>query len=299
MSIESVTVDGVEYPMAPLEMPVSNKPESEWMAITPRVAEAWLRANKSNRHLRVRQAAAQARDMVSGNWHINGETVKLSRPLRKYEVEDLPEGYVLFLDGQHRFEACIDSGQPFVTLVVWGLAPESRNTMDSGVSRAMHDVLKMNGESNTTTVSSVLRRVYLWKRGDQRAKEKTTHSELLEFLSENRDAILRAAEKAVYVRAGFPHMAQSVLGTAYFLCYEISPQEALDFFERLRDGAGLEAGSPILTLRNRIVRDQRNQVKNGVDRQLALTIKAWNFYRAGSVIEKLQIGTDEAMPTPK
>jgi hypothetical protein len=300
MSIENVTVNGVSYPLAPKELPVADRPTSEWMAVTPLVAEVWLRANRSNRNMRARHAGSQSRDMRSGNWQINGETVKLSRPLLAGEVEDLPEGYVLFLDGQHRFEACIESNQPFVTLVVWGLEPETRATMDAGVNRTMGDVLKMNGKQHSPVLASVLRRVYMWNQGNYRfnGNSAPTHAELQTLLESDAQAFMRAAEKGYYVKTLFRDVSPSVVGVAYYLCAKASEEDAPEFFERLRDGAELPVGSPILALRNRLGRE-RMERRSIPYHQLALILKAWNHHRDGNTIAKLQQSPDDPMPLPR
>jgi hypothetical protein len=301
MSITEVSVNGREYPLAPMDIPMADSPTAEWMAITPQVAERWLRVNHLNRGLRLRAAAAQTRDMSTGKWAINGETIKISRPLTKGEVEDLPEGQPLFLDGQHRFEACIDSGVPFVTLVVYGLEPEARNTMDTGITRTMGDVLKMNGEANAPVAASILRRVWMWENGDHKfsGNGKPTHAELMELLDRERDAVLRASEKGYYIRTGFRDVSPAVAGVAYYLCAKVAPDEAPEFFERLRDGAELSVGSPLLTLRNRLSRERVERRNNMPYYQLGLILKAWNIYREGGTIVKLQHTPEDAVPIPK
>lgn len=301
MTITEVKVNGKIYPLAPVELPTAYEPTAEWLAITPQVAERWLRANRSNRGLRVRAAEAQTRDMVAGNWAINGETVKISRPLKKREVEDLPEGYKLFLDGQHRMEACAESGVPFVTLVVYGLEPETRNTMDTGISRTMADVLKMNQQANAPVVASLLRRIWQMNQGNTRfsGNSRVTHAELMDLLETDRDAFLRASEKGYYVRTGFRDVSPSVVAVAYYLCAKVAPDEAPEFFERLRDGANIPAGSPILALRNRLTKERIERRNNLPYYQLGLIIKAWNHYRNNKSIDKLQHTPEDPMPTPK
>lgn len=299
--IKEVKIDGVAYKFAPLDPPQADRPHSAFMAVTPAVAERWLKANKSNRSLRERAFTAQMRDMEQGNWSVNGETVKLSRPLLEGEIDDLPEGYVMFLDGQHRFEACIESGQPFVTLVVWGLEPEARNTMDTGISRTMADVLKMGDKANAPVVASVLRRYWMWERGDYKFNGKTrpTHAELLELLEKEPHIFYKAAEMGYWVRKENRDVAPSVVGLAYILCDRVAPGDAPWFFARLRDGAELPKGSPILALRARLSRERRERRTVIPEYQLALILKAWNYYREDRSTDKLQQGIDDAVPMPK
>ena len=46
--------------------------------VTPALAEEWLSANDHNRSINVRVVDAYARDMLSGNWALNGEAVKIA-----------------------------------------------------------------------------------------------------------------------------------------------------------------------------------------------------------------------------
>jgi hypothetical protein len=301
MSIMEVTVDGVSYEIAPLDPPQSEKPSVGFLAITPTTAERWLKFNKTNRTLRERSFNAQMRDMQNGNWAINGESIKISRPLGEGEVEELPKGSVLFLDGQHRLEACIESGQPFVTVVVWGLEPESRNTMDTGISRTMADVLKMGREVNAPVVASILRRYWMWERGDHKFNGKTrpTHAEMLDLLEKERDAIHKAAEMGYWVRTLFRDVAPSIVGFAYLLCAKVSPEDAPWFFSRLRDGAELPADSPVLALRNRLSRERQERRTTIPEHQLALVLKGWNYYRENRQTTKIPQTPDDPMPMPK
>lgn len=62
------------------------------------MAETWLSRNSNNRNLRGQVIASYARDMKSGAWVLNGETVKIAS-----------NGQLL--DGQHRLNAVVESGQ--------------------------------------------------------------------------------------------------------------------------------------------------------------------------------------------
>ena len=45
------------------------------------MAEQWLSRNSNNRNLRGQVIASYARDMTNGSWVLNGETVKIRRPV--------------------------------------------------------------------------------------------------------------------------------------------------------------------------------------------------------------------------
>jgi hypothetical protein len=60
------------------------------------------------------------------------------------------------------------------------------------------------------------------------------------------------------------------------------------FFQRVLDGAGLEAGSPILALRNRLDRVRGEGFKISDREAIGYFIVAFNRWMTGSHIAKLQ-----------
>lgn len=301
MAVKKVTVDGVEYPIAPAEMPRSDTPKAGWFAIPPVVASKWLKWNRSNRNLRLNAMASQATDMGNGDWSINGEAIKLSRPLKEGEVEDVPAGAVLFLDGQHRFEACIESGVPFVSLVVWGLAPDARRTMDTGAARSMSDVLKMENENFSPVLASVLRRVFLWDQGDRRfmSNRKPTHAELLKLFNSDPQGFRNAASKGYWVRTEYKELPPSIVATAYYLLARVSPEQAPWFFASLKTGADLSKNHPLLTLRSRLSRERAEKKPAIPYHQLAMIIRAWNAYRDDEPLMRMDQSINDPTPDPK
>lgn len=301
MSIDIVLVGGREYRVAPLDPPKASHPDTGFFAITPAVAERWLQRNRSNRNLRKIALDRQARDIATGRWDINGETIKISRPLLMGEVPDIPVGDVLFMDGQHRLEACIESGTPFVTAVVWGLEPESRLTVDDGSARKMGDVLTMEGKSYGTVVATLLRRQMMWNLGDRRfnGPYKPTKAEMMAFLKTDEHAFMLAAKEAWWVREKLRTIGPTVVAQAYYLTNKVSHEEAPWFFARLRDGADLSVGHPVLTLRERLAKDRYDKKVAIPHQQLAYVIRAWNAYRTGVDLKAINQPPDAPTPDPK
>lgn len=301
MSIDTVLVGGREYKVAPLDPPKAAHPDTGFFAITPAVAERWLQRNRSNRNLRKTALDRQARDIATGRWDINGETIKISRPLLMGEVPDIPVGDVLFMDGQHRLEACIESGTPFVTAVVWGLEPESRLTVDDGSARRMGDVLKMEGKGFSNILATFLRRQMMWNVGDRRfnGPYKPTKAEALAFLKTDEHAFLRAAQQASWVRERLRTVGPTVVAQAYYLTNQISHEDTPWFFAHLRDGTELSIDHPVLTLRERLEKDWREKKVARPHQQLAYIIRAWNAYRRGVDLRAIIQPPDAPTPDPK
>jgi hypothetical protein len=91
-----------------------------------------LEMNTNNRPVNKDNVAKLARDLSSGDFFFNGDTIRIS---------DSGE----ILDGQHRLMAIRDSGIPAPFLVVDGIMSEALKTIDQGKSRTVRDVITLRG----------------------------------------------------------------------------------------------------------------------------------------------------------
>lgn len=298
MSIASVVVDGVEYEVAPMEPEKHDRPSPAFpMAVTPQIARSWLRYNYRNRNQRATGKRDYATDMVSGNYDINGTTVTFSRPLKEGEDENVPVGSVMLIDGQHRLQACIDAGVPFVVYVAYGIKPEARRTVDTGIKRSFHDVLFMDGEEHAVQLASVVKRAYFWDQGDKHLRmreESFTHQQGQEFLAHHPE-LRRSTEVTVQGKDMFKNTAGialrgSVAGLAHWLFMKADETQAPEFFARVFDGDGLKLDHPISILRRRLVKDKTQKTQIGSRRDyvevpdwtmMCYFIRSWNMYLAG------------------
>lgn len=262
-------------------------PSAQVMTVTPEFAQELLRRNTHNRKLRDRAIADYARDMKAGHWSLNGEAIKVAA-----------DGTVL--DGQHRLRAVIDSGTPVEMFVVMGLDPTTQETMDSGRKRTTGDVMSLRSEENAHTLAAVLRRIWAWEQGDYRFKgrQAPTTAECSALLAAHPE-IRRSAEVAVRTRNLFPHIPQSILGTAHYLLTAIDAEQAPWFFQRIADGADLHLGHPILALRARVTSERLDTVRLPEDRYMAYLIRTWNAVREGRDLDRLVLNPNAAMPMPK
>ena len=92
-------------------------------------------------------------------------------------------------------------------------------------------------------------------------------------------------------------LTAKVAGILYYRFSQIDQEDADDFFGKLRSGAGLERGNPILALRDRLIA-MKAQTNNRASAVLmaALTIKAWNAYRNGDEVRLLRWSAGGANP---
>lgn len=296
MSITTNNVATTDARISATRTPLSEikkQVKAEWVEITPAMATALLNANSHNRRLREAVADGYARDMTADRWDVNGETIKICADGR-------------LIDGQHRLEAIEITGIPAVCLLVTGLPIEAQKTTDIGARRSYADTLRWQDVKNGDAVSAILRRVTLWNAGyrTKTGSYKVTDPEMDATFAAV-PGIVEAADFGVAHTkgAGIP---PAQVGFAYWLLAGIDTEPATWFMQRIADGASLQLGHPCLVFRDRLRRERealRGRGSLSPDLILALLIKAWNSYRAGDTITKLQLPTGgltaETFPVPR
>lgn len=295
MSIQKVTLNGHEYPIAPVEPEEWEHPSPMGLlAVTPYVAREWLRHNRINRNQREVGKRDYSTDMKEGNFRINGASVTFTRPYREGEDENVPVGAVVLLDGQHRLEACVTSGETFITYVGFGMDPDVRHTIDTGIKRTYADTLRLRKEKHSIVLSSVIKKAFVWNSGNHHliAKNKSfTQSRLDEFFETHKE-LRRSSEIAVRTQHDFHEsnghqIRQSIAGVAHWLFMQIDEGLAPEFFTRLGDGAEMTKEDPIMHLRRRLVQDltkpkqergdTRKEIRYVPDwQQMCYYIRTWN-----------------------
>lgn len=255
--------------------------------VTPAMAAEWLEKNTGNRNLNKRLVNDYARDMESGSWVLNGEAVKISH-----------DG--VLLDGQHRLAALVQAGVSVEMLVVIDLDPSAQDTMDTGRKRSFKDVLSIRGVANSASVASVAKRMWAWDNGDIKfsGNTKPTTAELNAWIAAN-PSVHRSAEIGARTRQAFRAVSQSTAGTTHNLFNRLDPSDAAEFFAKLGSGAGLAEGDPILTVRNRLMRDAADGKRQTDMVKIGLVIKAWNYTRRGEPMNRVEMHAESIMPIPE
>ena len=263
-----------------------------WCRITPSIAKYLLdRHNAKNRPVRPRVVALYAGDMANGRWIESGE------PL------------IFCWDGhggseQHRLAACIESNSPFTALVVWGVDPHSRSTVDSGSGKTLADRLTPFGVKNASVVSSAVgfKIRYdlgvLHQSGAGPQMFGITHRTLEQCLADNRGLL---DTSGVQVRE--PGLGSR--GLWCWLLYEfqrIAPDMATAFFNEVVQGLNVQQGSNAHYLRLRLKNSGANspggraRVRIPSNVVAAFIVKAWNAERSGEVMKTFKWLDSERFP---
>lgn len=258
--------------------------------ISPETAKSWLHGEsgqKQNKNFRgpVESAIARyARDMESGRWRFNGETIVFDE-----------QGFVR--DGQQRLEACIRSGKSFDAIVVEGIKPDVDLTQDGGVRRSFAQYLRRDNYENTVLLSSALTWVWRIKVGHEMGRVSPTREELSAIFKEN-PSIVRSAHILAGHRMPIGFLSSGI-AAIHCIASKRSEQDADRFIELIRTGVGLCENDPILLLRQRL--SLRRKEKLPREEIMALIIIAWNKWIAGEPVRQLKWASigPMAQPFPK
>lgn len=265
--------------------------------VTPELAEKLLETNTKNRKLSSEVVTKLADQMKNGQWNFDGSPVRID------SKGDL-------VDGQHRLWAIIESGTTQEFLIVRGVDETAMATMDTGKSRSFADILSMEDKSLTSVanLAAATSIIYRWEQGVRGSALRAANTNfvpyplLLQFFRDNRERLIQA-ERFGGLRAKRTGATPSAFALASWVFEPIDAADAEFFFERVKDGAGLEIGSPILALRRWLLNTYTDRPRPQAEMAIALIFKAWNFYRRGETIGMLTWkrggSAPEAFPIPE
>lgn len=220
-----------------------------WYLITPADAQRWLDDQPQNRPENRGKCERFAEEMRGKRWLPNGETIILDE-------------HGKLLDGQGRCRACVISGVPFESYVVFGVKRHMFPSVDSGAEpRTAGHLCALLGATNWNLVASVLKWSILidqWKLSPSSSgvKSTITNAMILGAYRKQGDAVKTAIADMQTISSTWRallvgYVPPSVLIYVYMRMRERSPEKALLFATGMITGESLKKGSPILTLRNR------------------------------------------------
>lgn len=241
---------------------------TETVILTPVLAELLLERNPNNRNVREKAVVSYATDIKNGDWAFNGESIKLS-------VEGLLN------DGQHRCHAVIRAGRSIKTSIAFGLARETRMTVDQGAVRTAGNYLSMAGHSGSNHIAAIATMIWRYEtlgtldsRSGSPTKTQVSHVvEENPSISESLAAIPSGASIG---------RSRSVLAFCHFLLAKRARIHADSFILRLCLGDGLTRKDPIFWCRERLMSDHKMRAGEKAE----LILRTWNAYRRGNVQTK-------------
>lgn len=273
----------------------------EVVQMTPERAERLLDQNTRNRSMKIDREKNYAGQMRNGTWVVDGNPIRVDR-----------DG--VLLDGQHRLYAVVESGTTQTMILVTGLEPQAMHTIDTGASRRLGDLLKLSlpDVKDEAKVGALSRVLLIRSLGETipnsfatsasavAQDSRVTNATIIDFYARQRiiiDRLLRAGEHVRRARPNWRGFSARVISVVRAELEAINFEDADHFFERIKDGAGLEVNDPIMALirygdRVAVARDASPSSAIWA----AMLIKTWNAYREGRTIHNLSFRAGGASP---
>lgn len=246
------------------------------VTVTPETARRWLEHNTRNRRVDQTNVDMFVRLIRNGRWALTNDAIAFA-----------DDGTLL--NGQHRLTAIVEAGSSCQVLVIRGMPADDQVHMDTGKKRSAGDHLAILGMRNYSNLAAISRVALLWQRDAlvHESNHKVSPDEITQFIFDNPD-LVAAAEYAVHIRTHL-ETPVSVAGCAVWLLRHVDAQDADLFMDAWSSGAGLNEGSPILALTQRLREVRRNRRRVSRAEHLALILRAWNLWRDGKSVASLPL----------
>lgn len=280
LKLEEASTDAILRRIAKL---VTSPPEtSRIFTITPEVAEEILRSyNKGNRSPKPVNIERYSADMSAREWALTGDTLKFSN-----------RG--LLRDGQNRLMACVRSGVPFQTHIVFGVDDACFDRMDSGKKREGGDVLSIAGIPNASAISAAVRWAHLIDIGKAKQRYTLEPKQILRLYNERYSDLqdyITTADR-IYKQTGHP---KSIVSALLFHFFRANSEAAQRFADAWESGQWTARRfKAIALMQTQVAALQAASMGRVHDTvRAAVIVKAWNLFVSGR-----QGRRDELLWTP-
>jgi len=259
--------------------------------ITPEMAKKILEKNTINRPMNKNNVAFLVSEICRNNFVYNGEPIIISK-----------DGFLL--DGQHRLQACIESGRNIEVMVVRDVEKETMITIDTGRARTAGDVMSLKNIDNARSVASVCK--YIIKKFDtvsmyndnnsstKYVKIKISNSEILRFYNGNKDEIQELVQYSIRLVKHGVNILPAAQISAYIYLFSYEDHNcAIDFFRELITEAKLRDGTAAKLLRNKLLNDKISKMRLTKTHIRNLIIKSFRSYLNDKKIKILKLSDSE------
>ena len=261
--------------------------ESRKVLITPDIAQKLLEKNTNNRPLSMSRVKSLANDMKEGHWLLNSDAISIN-----------VNGELT--NGQHRLQAVILSNEPQWFFLAENLHENVFLVTDTGLKpRSAGTVLTLAGEKNTATIAAAIKILYNVDCGNIKGNKAVSSTQVIELLNSLYRDLDFTIPTMNSIKSGSGLLSPGITCALAFHFQKIDPVMSEKFFDDLNTGANLQKGSPILTLRNTLIKNKIGASKLPTWMLWIYTVKAWNAFRAGKSLSLMRFNPEtDTIPTP-
>lgn len=261
------------------------------MEFTPLICRQIMPFNTLNRYRSAKVSDRYSRSMAVGRFYNTGQAIIFGS-----------DGTVL--DGQHRLAACIKSGKPFTSLVVFGVNPAFRRYIDTNRSRSASDIFKLTlgiKHSNDTASACAL----IWKYDNLGVFESSgagpSPDEMIRTVYETTPDIDDTVQQhADWYKIKSVKLPRSI-STALHIVFRRADKTLADtFFSNLYNGEPCQHTDALRSILMASYADtlpvEFTYGGNKKTLRLALVIKTWNAFATNIPIQNLTFRPGDAFP---
>jgi len=263
--------------------------EAKVVKIGPEEAESLLKRNTHNRSLSTSHVKDYKRRMEEGDWHLSTDAIGLDTKGR-------------LVNGQHRLNAIIQSGEEQPFILIEGIDPEAFKWIDEVYKRSLKQSLKMVGYSHVTRLSALVRMLYSWEQGQSPLSDSPSNVQGVKFTDYHSPEIVDSVREMQSIADEATKLWRpSTLNFIYHTMRWRSEVKAHDFVNGVATGLGLtEKNDPRYRLRDRLI-EERDTPGGRFDRklELALSIKACNKYFRSEEVKILRWSPGQGQDFPE
>ncbi len=213
----------------------SKKPFVRLLTITPERAARWLKRNSPrNRKQKPTKIAGMESDMSEGRFLLNDQAISFNVKKR-------------LINGQHRLQACVNSGKSFVSIVLFNMPSSSMLVIDGGMKRTTDDHFQIAGRSYPRQCGGTVRRLLMGMKSY--AGRAMTDMEVDEFMKKYAEAVAFAHEVVPTGRYGSASV-RAPITRAYI--NKVDKDRLRKFGEVLTSGIMDRGDEAAVVLRNKI-----------------------------------------------
>lgn len=248
---------------------------------TPALAAKILNTvNIQNRNISNTRVETYVRDIKAGNWKFNGDLIRF-------------DTYGTLIDGQHRLSAVVKSGESLDFLVVRGIDPSFKKTIDTGKARTGGDALAIEvgvGSMDSKTISSAITAFNQYKSsngfGGWGGGSRLTNSEVVNLYRDKKKLVDSSLS---WLKENANHrgviLPKSELLFIHMVFSELDLEDANEFLKKVITGVNLEIGDTELHLREILIETKMKTRKLNRSAVINTIFKCWNAKRRGSGIK--------------
>lgn len=275
---------------------INHEPTVDIELITPEIADRLLANNFNNRKIKQKKVQIYTNQILAKKWQLNGDSIKICK-----------DGSLL--DGQHRLAAISNCQVSVPTVVVRNLSRDVFSTIDIGSVRTAKDYLFIEGYKYPDALAGSARIIEMFNVTKEMQKSFFKHNRgsvtldrIIELVEENPDLYEAVQTCSINYSTATKLIGKSIAPALLYMFQKKDKNLAIQLFECLNTGAGMEKESVILTCREKMMEERRMSFSlRGGDEiyRMSLLIRTWNLLRDGFWDSRLVQHKDGAVPIIK